>query len=77
MNPTIITLLRGLIDNYNAMFELTKNMPDTDRVYYAKKIQEGIERAEGMIAREVEADRMEKIKGALGLNVGDDSLLHY
>jgi hypothetical protein len=64
MNPTITTLAQRLIANYNDLFELTKNMPDTDRVYYAKKIQEGIDRAEEMIARE-------------SVNVGDDSLLHY
>jgi hypothetical protein len=77
MNPTIITLAQRLIANYNDLLAATQNMPDADRVYYAKKIQEGIDRAEEMIEREKEADRMGKIKGALGLNVGDDSLLHY
>jgi hypothetical protein len=77
MNPTIITIARQLISNYNHLLAATVNMPDTDRVYYARRIQEGIDRAEEMIAREVEADRMEKIKSALGLNVGDNSLLHY
>jgi hypothetical protein len=64
MNPTLIPLLRRLISNYNDLLAATVNMPDRDRVYYAKKIQEGIDRAEEMIARE-------------SVNVGDDSVFHY
>jgi hypothetical protein len=61
---TIITLAQRLISNYNDLLAATVNMPEHDRVYYAKRIQEGIERAEEMIERE-------------SVNVGDDSLLHY
>jgi hypothetical protein len=60
----LTTLAHRLIATYNDLLVATKNMPDTDRVYYAKKIQEGIDRAEEMIARE-------------SVNVGDDSVFHY
>lgn len=63
----MIHLLQQLIANYNAMFELTRNMPDTDRVYYARKIREGIVAAQEMIRREM-VERPD---------VRDDSVLHY
>jgi hypothetical protein len=68
---TIITLAQRLISNYNDLLAATVNMPDSDRVYYARKIQEGIDRAEEMIERE---------KGDAGpseRNVGNNSVLIY
>jgi hypothetical protein len=71
MNPALIPLLRKLIANYNDLLAATKNMPDTDRVYYARRIQEGIDRAEEMIWREM-GDAGPKVK-----DVKDNSVHYY
>jgi hypothetical protein len=68
---TIITLAQRLISNYNDLLAATVNMEDVDRVYYARRIQEGIDRAEEMIAREkCDAGPSER-------NVGNNSVLIY